>query len=167
MQRITAIICAMVLITALTSCTKNDEAITRAGDIPKLVLLSMTDRDGKVADIPSYPPDAKTVPYRISNNTGEACDIILIPKLERNLGLQYEDKWEQIALKDGVGFCGTPDTIDAGKIYDGEVDLSNFNDLPTGRYRLIFESSDKTTTLSAEFNLQEEMKSDGGTKDVS
>ncbi len=161
MKCITAIFCAALLAASLTSCTKNDVPMTRAGDRPKLVLLSMIDSNGEASVRPSYPPGAKTVPYRMANYTDEACHIVLIPKLERNLGLQFEDKWEEVPFKDGIGFCGTPDTIDGGEVYDGEVDLSNFNDLPTGCYRLSFESFDKTNVMSAEFILQNDKKADG------
>ena len=103
--------------------------------------------------ISDYPVDIATISYKIVNETGESVYVVLIPKLERNLGLQFEEKWEQVDLSGKIGFCGTPDTIEGMTTQDGTIELTWFENLVVGKYRLTFEGQNGTVVKPAEFVL--------------
>jgi len=103
--------------------------------------------------VSNYPMDAKVIAYTIVNETEQSVDIVLIPKLEWNLGLQFEDKWEQVEFLGEVGFCGTGDIVEGKEAREGTIEMAWFKNLDAGKYRLTFESSDGTIVKPAEFVL--------------
>lgn len=99
-----------------------------------------------------YSMYSNVIPYTIVNNTGKNAEVLLIPILE----METDNGWEKLA-PEGVGFCGTPDTVDTQR--EGELPLEWYaSSLTVGRYRLSFEvveSNPKIETVSAVFELNE------------
>ena len=103
-----------------------------------------------------YPVDIGAISYKIVNETGQSVNVVLIPKLERNLGLQFEEKWEQVDFTGEVGFCGTPDTIESKNTHDGTIETNWYKNIVVGKYRLTFEGHNGTVVEPVEFVLHKE-----------
>lgn len=79
---------------------------------------------------------ADTIALHFINNTGADTDVLLIPHLERQ---DENDEWQEVPLKDGVGFCGMADPLPAeGRDWSEDV-LYLWGMLDEGRYRLHYE----------------------------
>lgn len=75
------------------------------------------------------------IKYTYVNNTGLAVNILSIPRLE----IETATGWEPVPFCDGVGFCGTPDSIAANsRSLEWELDTEMLygSALESGRYRL-------------------------------
>ena len=103
--------------------------------------------------VSDYPVDIATISYKVVNETEQSVRVVLIPKLERNFGLQFEEKWEQVDLSDGVSFCGTADTIERKNTQSGTIEMDWFKNLVIGKYRLTFEGQDGIVVAPTEFML--------------
>ncbi len=98
-----------------------------------------------------YSDNDDVIKYTIVNNTDETKNVVLAPRLEKEVG----DGWEGVKCE--AGFCGTPDSL-KDKI-DGEIKLEWFPTISDGVYRLSFdveENGRETTLISDMFTFMKE-----------
>lgn len=102
--------------------------------------------------------DQATLRYTIENKGAEPVLVVLIPSLE----LLDGDIWTEQTFSDDVGFCGTPDSVDAGGTRSGEVDLAWYGGpLPPGTYKLSYDvvsedGYEKLYAVSATFTVEDD-----------
>ncbi len=130
----------------LTPVYRDPVAIEQAEDPAAGITMTL--------DKAAYKPGDDAVTYTITNTTGESINVVMVPTLERCIG---RDAWEPVPME-GVGFCGTPDTIE--DTYTGEIKLSWYGDaLVAGEYRLSFSQVDDSyevlETISAIVIIEE------------
>lgn len=152
-----------------TPVTETDvnESVTNVGDTDASkegLSSSINDEDdSKLApvyvslDKDIYSDNDKVIKYTIFNNTDKTKDVVLAPRLEKEVG----EEW--VWVETNAGFCGTPDSLEE-KI-DGEIDLGWYPTISDGVYRLSFDLQDKgtTTQISAIFSFKEEVNTSTST----
>ena len=85
----------------------------------------------------------ETIGYTVENTTGHSVGVVFAPRLER----WTNGVWEWIPSD--IGFCGTPDSIDA--THSSSIQLEWFSGLTEGVYRLTYTAAyDGDVLLSEE-----------------
>ena len=97
------------------------------------------------------------ITYTYVNETETPVNILSIPRLER---LSEEGGWVVVPFCENVGFCGTPDTVEAKSHsiqWSLDAELLYGGALETGTYRLTFAVLDddftEIDTISNEFDV--------------
>ena len=100
----------------------------------------------------SYPAGAQAVDYTIFNRGQNTVSVTLVPMLER----MTPSGWQEVPVKTGTGFCGTPDPLPVTGL-NGTLPLSLFPEAKEGTFRLSFRAADEygiETVVATVFTLE-------------
>lgn len=82
------------------------------------------------------------LPLFLVNTTGEDAHVLLIPRLERRTGA---GDWEEVPLREGVAFCGTPDPLPQRGM-EHTLDMDLWGGLEAGEYRVTYPAGPTVST---------------------
>ena len=100
----------------------------------------------------SYPAGTQAVDYTIFNLGQNTGSVTLVPMLER----MTPSGWQEVPVKTGSGFCGTPDPLPVTGLH-GTLPLSLFLEAREGTFCLSFRAADEygiETVVADVFTLE-------------